>query len=131
MGSGVCVRRVMAVAAGACVALMSAASMAAAGDAYTVRIEPRPYYGATVTIEEGVRVYRPLPPTRRMIINPDGATPLNLSLSEETKTVKSRSTNYNHNTIVDRSGGGGYGVVTGFRRSHGRGGRAPRAGRFD
>ena len=39
-------------------------------EAYTTRIEPRPYYGAVVTIEHGVRVYRPVPATRHMIIDP-------------------------------------------------------------
>ena len=34
---------------------------ALAEEAYTTRIEPRPFYGATVTIEHGVRVFRPLP----------------------------------------------------------------------
>lgn len=43
---------------------------AAAADAYTTRIEPRPFYGATVTLEEGVRVFRPLPRHDRVIINP-------------------------------------------------------------
>jgi hypothetical protein len=28
----------------------------------TTRIEPRPFYGATVSVEEDVRVFRPLPP---------------------------------------------------------------------
>ena len=42
----------------------------------TTRIEPRPFYGATVTIEAGVRVFRPLPPHDRVIINPGNATPL-------------------------------------------------------
>ncbi|MEL6225705.1 MAG: hypothetical protein AAFR01_01625 [Pseudomonadota bacterium] len=50
-----------------------------AGDAKTTRIEPRPYYGATVTIEAGVRVFRPLPPTKHVIINPGSRTPINLS----------------------------------------------------
>lgn len=44
--------------------------------AQTTRIETRPYYGAVVTIEHGVRVTRPLPPTQHMIINPYGSTPL-------------------------------------------------------
>ena len=34
----------------------------------TTRIEPRPFYGATVTIEAGVRVFRALPPHDRVII---------------------------------------------------------------
>jgi hypothetical protein len=47
---------------------------------YTTRIEPRPFYGATVTIEEGVRVFRPLPPHDRVIINPGNATPIHLGV---------------------------------------------------
>jgi hypothetical protein len=50
---------------------------------HTTRIENRPYYGAVVTIENGVRVYRPIPPTTHLIINPDGLTPLNLGLGSE------------------------------------------------
>jgi hypothetical protein len=50
-----------------------------AENAYTTRIETRPVYGATVTIEHGVRVYRPVPPTDRLIVNPDRA-PLVLSV---------------------------------------------------
>lgn len=48
----------------------------------TTRVETRPFYGATVTLEEGVRVFRPLPPHDRIIINPAGRTPLNLSYEE-------------------------------------------------
>ena len=39
----------------------------------TTRIEPRPVYGAIVTLEKGVRVFRPLPPHDRIIINPGNA----------------------------------------------------------
>ncbi len=45
-------------------------------EAHTTRIETQPVYGATVTIEHGVRVYRPVPPTTHLIVNPDGATTL-------------------------------------------------------
>jgi hypothetical protein len=55
----------------------------------TTRIEPRPFYGATVTLEEGVRVFRPLPPHDRVIINPGNKTPLSLAISE--------SHNYSYN----------------------------------
>ena len=48
----------------------------------TIRIEPRPYYGASITLEQGVRVWRPLPTTKYVIINPDHRTPLNLSLAD-------------------------------------------------
>lgn len=65
---------------------------------YTTRIEPRPFYGATVTLEEGVRVIRPLPPERHVIINPDNATPLTLGFNEthvyENRVIR----NYNYNS---------------------------------
>lgn len=44
---------------------------AQAQTAHTTRIETRPIYGAVVTIEHGVRVYRPVPPTQHLIVNPD------------------------------------------------------------
>ncbi|HVX35041.1 MAG TPA: hypothetical protein VHC71_02350 [Hyphomicrobium sp.] len=50
-------------------------------DGFTTRIETRPYYGAVTTLEHGVRVIRPLPPDRYVIINPNN-TPLALSFSE-------------------------------------------------
>ena len=62
----------------------SAISMLAASahaDRFTTRIETRPYYGAVVTLEHGVRVYRPLPPDRYVIINPS-KVPLSLSISD-------------------------------------------------
>jgi hypothetical protein len=57
-------------------------SLVQAGNPHTTRIETRPYYGAVVTIEHGVRVYRPVPPTQHLIINPEGATPLQLNVGE-------------------------------------------------
>jgi len=64
--------------------LIAAAPVAIAQQAHTTRIETRPYYGAVVTIEHGVRVYRPVPPTRHLIVNPDGATPLEINAGEGT-----------------------------------------------
>lgn len=64
---------------------------------YTTRIESRPFYGATVSLEEGVRVIRPLPPERHVIINPDNATPLTLGFNE-TRVYENRVVrNYNYN----------------------------------
>ncbi len=54
------------------------ATSASAQSAYTTRIETRAVYGATVTIEEGVRVFRPLPSEQHVIVNPGGKTPLSL-----------------------------------------------------
>jgi len=48
----------------------------------TTRIEPRPFYGATVTIEEGVRVFRPLPRHDRVIVNPGRQTPITLEIGD-------------------------------------------------
>ena len=71
----------------------------AAADAVTTRIETRPFYGATVTLEEGVRVFRPLPRHDRVIINPGGQTPLSLGIAE--------SYNYSFNQYSSHDGGGG------------------------
>ncbi len=60
----------------------------AASAASLTRIETRPFYGAVVTEEEGVRVYRPLPPHRHVIINPEGRTPLNLTFEERNVVVQ-------------------------------------------
>jgi hypothetical protein len=61
---------------------IAAGSLPALAESYTTRIEPRPFYGATVTIEAGVRVFRPLPPHDRVIINPNNATPLTLNVGD-------------------------------------------------
>ena len=76
-------------------ALLLAALPAAAtaSDAYTTRIEPRPFYGAAVTIEAGVRVFRPLPTVRHVIVNPGGRTPLSLGYTD----VRTVEHNYNYN----------------------------------
>lgn len=114
-------------------ALTSAVSVAAsAQDAYTTRIEPRNFYGAMVTIEAGVRVFRPLPPTRHVIVNPGGQTPLSMSFNE-TRVYEHRNV-YNHN---DGDGAGAsYGGYTGsaafpnprfFRGKRGFRGRAGRS----
>jgi len=88
----------------------------------TTRIETRPFYGATVTLEEGVRVFRPLPRHDRVIINPNGQTPLSLSFNE------TREYSYHHSTSdapVAAAPGfpsyyGGFGNVL-PRGHHGRG----------
>jgi len=93
------------------VALLSLAAASHAAAEGTIRIETRPFYGAVVTLEEGVRVFRPLPADEHVIINPDGKTPLSIGLQEsnvyENRVVK----NYNYG----RGGGG-------FVRSYGGGG---------
>jgi len=63
-------------------AAIATAVPALASDAVTTRIETRPFYGATVTLEEGVRVFRPLPRHDRVIINPGGQAPVSLGYSE-------------------------------------------------
>ena len=81
-------------------ALTTLAGVSVAFAQSTTRIEPRPVYGAIVTIEEGVRVFRPLPPERHVIINPGGATPLNLGLADV--NVNSQSHSVNRTTNIHR-----------------------------
>lgn len=95
--------RVTHVALAAATALSVSAGAALASDATTTRIEPRPFYGATVTLEAGVRVFRPLPPHKNIIINPDHKTPLNLSIEDVTEK-RTITGNYTHN-YYDRTGG--------------------------
>jgi hypothetical protein len=71
------------------------AALPANAESSTTRIEPRPFYGATVTLEEGVRVFRPLPPHNRVIINPGNKTPVSLGFEE--RQIYSYSQNHNYN----------------------------------
>jgi hypothetical protein len=68
----------------ALIALITAASPALANDSYTTRIDPRSSYGASVTIEEGVRVFRPLPPHKHVLINPDNRASVTLGINDFT-----------------------------------------------
>jgi hypothetical protein len=105
---------------------------AAASAQSTTRIETRPFYGATVTLEEGVRVFRTLPSDQRVIINPNGATPLSLGFEE--KNIVSHNYHYGDRGTSSASasasadGGGGGFVASGSGRkgrhgSHHHGGR--------
>jgi hypothetical protein len=71
---------VIRIAISAVIVFAATASTASAEGARLTRIEPHGVYGATVTVENGVRVTRPLPSTSDMIINPGNATPLNLRI---------------------------------------------------
>ena len=82
-------RRLLIALAG--LSLPLAASQAIAAESVTTRIETRPYYGAVVTIEKGVRVYRPLPPHDRVIINPSN-TPIYLGLPNNAPVINQNAT---------------------------------------
>ncbi|MGE3064016.1 MAG: hypothetical protein AB7K67_00390 [Hyphomicrobiaceae bacterium] len=100
----------------------SAAVIAAAGpalaDARTTRIETRPFYGATVTIEEGVRVFRPLPPHDRVIINPGNKANISLGFSEQHVYSYAPPAVVNVPSVV-RRGSGGYGYFVPHRAARG------------
>ncbi|AGK59143.1 hypothetical protein HYPDE_37358 [Hyphomicrobium denitrificans 1NES1] len=77
----------------------------ARADGFTTRIVTQPYYGAVTTLEHGVRVIRPLPPDRYVIVNPN-RTPLALSFSEN--NVYDYSSNAADSTYNGRSDLGAY-----------------------
>jgi hypothetical protein len=101
---------------------MLATGNVARAESFTTRIETRPFYGAVVTLEQGVRVFRPLPADRQVIINPNG-TPLSLGFND-TRVYEQNS---NYNTYAGGmpyygSGGPYYSapfVGRGFGRGHG------------
>lgn len=70
-------------------AILAVSSPALAYDdgAGLTRIEPRNFYGASITKEAGVHVYRTLPRTQNYIINPDHKTPLNLTIENRTERI--------------------------------------------
>lgn len=77
--------------------LALAAATPAFAQSRTTQIEDRPTYGATITIEEGVRVFRPLPGDRHVIVNPN-RTPLVLDVGDNQVINQ----NVNANTVVNR-----------------------------
>ncbi len=74
-----------------------------------IRIEPRPYYGAVVSIENGVRVYRALPTQSLMIINPDNKTPVSLNFSRSVEHRAADGLSSNGGGIAGGGGDIGYG----------------------
>jgi hypothetical protein len=102
----------------ACAALAAfSSSTATAYDGGLVRIEPRPYYGAVVSIEQGVRVFRPLPNQNLMIINPGNKTPINLTFSRtiEHKAADSSGSNGSgQSNAASSDAGARYGGISGF-----------------
>lgn len=64
--------------------VIAASSAVLAGD--TTRILHDEPYGAIVTKEAGVLVFRGLPPTRKVVVNPGGKTPLELRHTEVNET---------------------------------------------
>ena len=90
----------------------------------TTRIETRPFYGATVTLEEGVRVFRSLPSHDRVIINPGGRTPLNLAYEQHHSTSENFFYDAAEAPRGDRSFYGGVGAFGDRKpvRHHDRGG---------
>lgn len=63
-------------------ALALFAASAGAEEPTTTRILPYNAYGATVTVEQGVRVFRPLPADGHVIVNPGNRTPMSLNVYE-------------------------------------------------
>lgn len=118
------------IAAAAALAALASASVGASAQTLT-RIETHAFYGATVTVEEGVRVFRPLPSTGHMIINPGGRTPVSLNISESVHhyvgpSGSAASGGGGSGGWVGGAGGGGLAWVPG----NGRGGKHGHRGRM-
>lgn len=116
----------------ASIALLIAAAIPASATSLT-RIETGPVRGgAIVTEEAGVRVIRPLPPLRHLIINPDGRTPLNLTIEDRNVFVQHHY--YGVAAEGDEGAGrfvggyGGYGLYLPRRHRGHRHHRGPRPG---
>ena len=92
----------------------------ASAESSTIRIEPRPYYGAVVTLEQGVRVWRPLPPTRHMIINPTGA-PVSVNLTDVRETIVQPAYQQPLPSANHAQGDHGYGYGPGYFGTRARG----------
>lgn len=85
------------------------------------RIEPHGFYGATISIEEGVRVFRALPPTSHMIINPGGKTPVNITLMDGGGQQAAGPVGGDEPAPPPYFANGGGQVVGGFYGGYGRG----------
>ncbi|HRN84196.1 MAG TPA: hypothetical protein PK857_05185 [Hyphomicrobium sp.] len=68
--------------ASAALLLLIAGATAQARDGHTTRVVRGDVYGATVTLEEGVRVYRPLPSDRHVIVKPEGGGDVEIEIRE-------------------------------------------------
>lgn len=66
--------------------LLAIAGTAAIAESGTTRILHDEPYGAIVTKEAGVLVFRGLPPTRKVVVNPEGKTPLELKQTDVRET---------------------------------------------
>lgn len=90
-------------------------------DAVTTRIETRPYYGAIVTIEQGVRVWRALPPHDRIIIVPENAKNVKVNVNVGDHTPALQPVTVNSNVRINQSTHDG-GVGIPYSHSYSRGG---------
>lgn len=117
------------IAAAAALAAL-AVSTGGAGAQTLTRIETHAFYGATVTVEEGVRVFRPLPSTGHMIINPGGRTPVSVNISESVHhyVAPAGVVSNGGNAAPAYYGGGGLGLP--WVPGDGRGNRNGQKGRL-
>lgn len=71
----------------------------ALADGRIIQIEPRLTYGATVSIESGVRVFRPLPAGPRTVIVNPSRTPVVIDVGD---TNVNNQTTSNSNVVINR-----------------------------
>jgi hypothetical protein len=115
--------------------LLLAAAGPAQADAVTTRIETRPYYGAIVTVEQGVRVWRALPPHDRIIIVPESAKNVKVHIhaggaQNAPPATFNSSVNINQSSQTSHGDGhGGYGAYGYGAGPHGHGAKPQHSGR--
>ena len=86
----------------AALGLVSGAGIGAAqAESGTIWIEQGYPYGAMITQQAGVTVFRAMPPIKRVIVNPGGKTPLSLTINEMQVTEQ---TTVNNNIRVPGNG---------------------------
>lgn len=81
-------RRITSFTAVLAVMLPTAVAAAESGSS-TTRIETQPVYGGTVTEERGVRVFRPLPPVRHVIVAPSERVNVSVKVVEPGRRLHS------------------------------------------
>ncbi len=105
--------------------MVAAAAPAATADPGLAKGDTRPYAGASVTVEKGVRVYRPRSIDDPKVITPGKRTPASFTLNRSGERGFSIGTNSGNGSLTGNSfGTGGNGFASGGNFNGGSNGRS-------